>query len=380
MATTLRGITWNHSRGFTSIVAVTQRYAELHPDFDIVWEKRSLSDFESKPIEQLAREYDLMIIDHPWAGFAARNKAVLPLNELLPEDFLDDQAANSIGASYMSYNFDGFQSALAIDAASPVAVYRPDKLAAEDLPKDFEEVVDLAKTGVVLYAAKPTYLLMDFYAFCNTAGGALFSDEEPDRVVDDETGVAVLEDMRRLAMSCPAEIFEFDPIGLYEALANSETAIYCPFVYGYINYSRRGYCTHPVKAANIISYQGKMLTGVLGGTGLAISAGTKHAREAAEFVQYALSPEIQRTIYFDCGGQPGHRAAWYDEECNRQSLDFFRNTLDTLDASYLRPRYNGYLKFQDGAGPIVRDYVHDGGNALETLSSLNKLYQMSCDS
>ena len=38
----LKGITWAHSRGFTSIVAVSQRYAELHPDIDITWEKRSL--------------------------------------------------------------------------------------------------------------------------------------------------------------------------------------------------------------------------------------------------------------------------------------------------------------------------------------------------
>ena len=28
----MKGITWAHSRGFTSIVAVSQRYSELHPD------------------------------------------------------------------------------------------------------------------------------------------------------------------------------------------------------------------------------------------------------------------------------------------------------------------------------------------------------------
>lgn len=97
MATTLRGITWNHSRGFTSIVGVTQRYAELHPGTDITWEKRSLSEFESKPIQELAEEYDFLVIDHPWAGFAAKHNVLLPLNEYLPADFLADQRENSVG-------------------------------------------------------------------------------------------------------------------------------------------------------------------------------------------------------------------------------------------------------------------------------------------
>lgn len=377
MKTTLKGITWNHSRGFSSIVAVTQRFCELNPDFDIEWKKRSLSEFESKPIQQLAAEYDLLVIDHPWAGFAARHNVLLPLNEWLPEEFLADQAANSVGKSHLSYNFDGFQSALAIDAASPIALSRPDKIEAAALPTTFDEVLELARTGTVIYAATPTYVLMDFYAFCATAGGELFSEHDRTRAVDTETGVAVLEDMRALATSCPEVIFDLDTIALHEALCADGPYAYCPFVYGYVNYSRRGYAAHPVKASNLVTYRGHLLSGVLGGTGLAVSSKTARPREAADFVRYALSPEVQRTLYFDAGGQPGHRAAWEDAECNRASLDFFRDTLPTLDASYLRPRYSGYLTFQDSAGPVIRDYLRDGGSASAVLERLNELYRAS---
>lgn len=38
MSISLKGITWSHSRGFTSIVAVSQRFSELHPDVEITWE------------------------------------------------------------------------------------------------------------------------------------------------------------------------------------------------------------------------------------------------------------------------------------------------------------------------------------------------------
>src|SRR5690554_3556005 len=113
----LRGITWNHSRGFVPVVAAAQRYSEMYTDVEIVWEKRSLQEFADVPIHMLAEKYDLLVIDHPWAGFATDSKAVIPLEQHLPVEFLEDQAMNSVGASHMSYNFGGFQSALAIDAA-----------------------------------------------------------------------------------------------------------------------------------------------------------------------------------------------------------------------------------------------------------------------
>ena len=39
----LHGMTWDHSRGYPCMVAVSQRYEELHPHVKIHWEKRSLT-------------------------------------------------------------------------------------------------------------------------------------------------------------------------------------------------------------------------------------------------------------------------------------------------------------------------------------------------
>lgn len=376
MSVHLKGITWGHSRGFTSIVGVTQRYAELHPGFDITWEKRSLTEFESKPIDELAGEYDLLIIDHPWAGFAAAHNVLLPLDDWLDADYMADQRANSVGGSCASYNFDGFQSALAIDAASPVAVWRPDLLPAGDVPVDFEDVIALAQKSQVAFAGTPQYLLMDFIGLCNTAGGDLFA-EGSDHVVDRDTGVKVLTDMRRLAQLVDPAVFGWSTIELHEQLAKSDTLSYCPWVYGYVNYSRRGYAEHVLKAGNVPTYADRMVTGVLGGTGLAISAKTSHPREAADFAAWAVSGEVQRTLFTDNGGQPGHRAAWLDEECNRTTLDFFKDTLATLDASYMRPRYSGYLTFQDNAGGFIQDFVRGEGTAEDVLDQLDRLYVTS---
>ena len=88
MSIQLNGITWSHSRGYTSITAVSQRFCELHPDVSIHWEKRSLQEFADAPIENLAKSYDLLVIDHPWAGFAATTGILLPLEKYLSKEYL----------------------------------------------------------------------------------------------------------------------------------------------------------------------------------------------------------------------------------------------------------------------------------------------------
>ena len=101
----LKGITWNHSRGITPLLAASQRYTELHPQIEITWTKRTLQEFADFPIEKLTEQYDLLIIDHPWVGCAAATNCVLPLNEYLSNEYLQNQAENSVGFSHNSYNY-----------------------------------------------------------------------------------------------------------------------------------------------------------------------------------------------------------------------------------------------------------------------------------
>ena len=65
--TTLKGMTWSHPRGYDPMVA-TARPGQQKTGVDIAWDKRSLQDFETFPVEELARQYDLIVIDHPHVG------------------------------------------------------------------------------------------------------------------------------------------------------------------------------------------------------------------------------------------------------------------------------------------------------------------------
>jgi multiple sugar transport system substrate-binding protein len=371
----VRGITWNHTRGFLPMVATAQRFSELHPDVEIRWEKRSLQQFADWPIERLAEHYDLLVIDHPFAGYAAGHDVLVPLDEHLSSSFLANQAANSVGLSHPSYTFGEHQWALAIDAATPVRGFRPDLLARAgvSLPSSWEELLELAKRGLVAVPAIGIDSLMNFYMLCGALGEDPFTIEQ--HVVSDDTGIRALAMLQELVGLCDAGCLRRNPIATWDLLSSGDTVALCPFAYGYSNYSRPGYSSHVLEFGGLLNASnGRPFRSVLGGAGLAVSSRCADRDQALRYCEFVASPECQRTLYFDSGGQPGHRGAWVDEEVNRRCGNYFTRTLSTLDQAYLRPRYDGYLQFQDEASKTVHGFLLGEAGAIETLAELDRLY------
>ncbi len=376
-ATILNGITWGHSRGISPLLAVSQRYSELHPGMEIRWKKRTLQEFADFPIEKLTADYDLLIIDHPWVGCAAATNCVLPLNEYLTPAYLNDQLNNSVGYSHLSYNYNGKQWALAIDAATPAASYRKDLFEKNNihLPQTWKDVIKLANKGKVAVPAIPIDLLMNFYTFCIVHGKEPFANE--DKVIDKETGSAAIETMKELYSLIDKKMFDFNPIAVAEVMSSTDDYWYCPFAYCYSNYSRRGYATNLLHYADIVSINGNKLRTTIGGTGLAVSAFSKHKDIAVDFAVMVVSGECQRTLYVQNGGQPGHRSAWINKDANHLTNDFFATILPVMDNGYVRPRYNGYLHFQDHAGEPLQKCLMENGNPLIALEEMNRIYRQS---
>jgi len=374
----LKGITWGHSRGFTPLVAAAQRFNEKHPDVSIVWEKRTLQQFADYPIERLIREYDLLIIDHPWVGTAAAQNCVLALDQYLPAAFVEEQASNSVGWSHHSYSYDGHLWALAIDAATPVASYRADLLrhAGVRPPDTWEEVLAIARMKKLAVPGIPIDLLMNFYMFCIAHGARPFVHES--HVVDEPVGIAALETMRELYSEIDERFFHANPIAVAECMTNTDDYWYCPFAYGYSNYSREGYASHRLTYGDLVDFKGRgRLRSTIGGTGLAISAQSRYKQEALSFAEWIVSPLIQSTFYVEHGGQPGHRLAWMAAGANRLTNNYFYSVYPTMERSYMRPRYDGYLHFQDHAGEPIREYLLKSRDAASTLQTIDHLYHES---
>ncbi len=375
MAAVLRGITWGHSRGITPLLAASQRYEELHPGVQISWKKRTLQEFADFPIEALTKDYDLLIIDHPWVGCAAATGCVLPLNEYLPAAYLQNQEENSIGGSHESYFYEGGQWALAIDAATPAASYRKDLLEKNNIPvpQNWEDILQLARAGRLAVPAIPIDLLMNFYSFCIANGKEPFASDE--ELIDRETGLAAIATMQELYSLVDPRFFSANPIAVAELMSSTNDYWYCPFAYAYSNYARTGFAKHVLHYTDVVSFKGKKLRTTIGGTGIAVSSSSINPEIAIDFAQWVVSEELQQTLYAEHGGQPGHLKAWQDEKNNRLSHDFFRSVLPVMQNGYIRPRYNGYLHFQDQAGDPLQQCLMGSVTATKALDQMNHIYR-----
>jgi multiple sugar transport system substrate-binding protein len=379
----LRGVSWDHPRGHDCMVATAETYKAVQPDVRIVWETRSLQDFADFPVQKLAETYDLLVIDHPFAGFAASDGCLLPLDEVIAADALADQAANSVGPSHRSYHYGGHQWALATDAAGHVSAYRPDLLEAiGGLPKTWDEVLAVAQSrrgqerAQIANPLIPIDALMSFLSICAALDEPPY--DTPDRVVSRATGRQALSILRALKEAAHPESVKRNPPRTLDLMSTTDEIAYVPLLFGYSNYARPGFRPNLVRFTGVPTIDsGPSHGGILGGAGVAISARTRYPEIAAAYAAYVASPEVQKGIYFTGGGQPGHRAAWVDDAVNAASSDFFRDTLANLDRAYLRPRYLGFMEVQERSGELVHAWLVEGGADDDLLDRLDDLYRKS---
>jgi multiple sugar transport system substrate-binding protein len=361
------------------MLATAAEFEQRHPDVRIGWEARSLQAFGDQPIEDLAEQYDLLVVDHPFTGVAARSGCLVALDTYLPAAVLAEQAAHSVGGSHESYQYNGHQWALAIDAAAQVSAYRSDLLRRHDqeIPRTWDEVLALARrsrSARVAVPLSPVNAICCFLSLCAGHGDPPGTDHT--RLADRHVGAHALGILRHLVEDGHPAMLALDPPRTLDLMATTDEVLYCPLLFGYSNYSRPGYAPRLCRFTDIPSAEPDHppAGAILGGTGLAISSRCRAINEACRYARWVASPGCQRTIYVQSGGQPGNRVAWTDPTVNAATDDFFLNTLATLDRSYLRPRYDGFIAFQDQAGVVLHDYLRTGVDQRTVLDRLDRLY------
>ncbi|RRI07991.1 extracellular solute-binding protein [Mesorhizobium tamadayense] len=368
-------MTWSHPRGYDPMVACSRLWQEK-TGVSVEWEKRSLQDFESFPVEELARAYDLIVIDHPHVGKITAEKCLAPLDVPGREAEREALARASVGRSYPSYAWQGRQWAFPIDAATQVQAWRPDLI--EAAPTIWTEVLELAQQGRVLLPLRPPHSLMCFFTMAADLGRPCAVDG-PDDLVDPETGETVLEMLREMAALVDPQCLTMDPIAVFEKMAEATSRIACaPLIYGYVPYAKAGFRPNRLAFCDMPSVGGNGSVGsALGGTGIAVSAFSTASKEAIDFAYWIASGDVQRGPYAAAGGQPGHAAAWEDEAVNAATGDFYRGTRTTLEGAWVRPRHDGYMPFQQAASDRLNEGLAGREDAQRVVADINRLFQES---
>lgn len=364
----LRGMTWNHPRGWQPLEACSAIWRE-RTGVAITWDRRSLQDFETFPVDQLARDYDLIVIDHPHVGQVARESCLLPLDD--PR--LAAIAQGSVGASYPSYFWQGRQWALPIDAATQVQAWRPDRLPAP--AADWREVMALAVAGRVALPLRSPHALMCFYSLVAQLGAP--AAVEGPQLFDTAAGSEAIAMLRALVPHLDRACLEQDPIAVFERMAQPDSPIACvPLIYGYVSYACEGFRPARIAFSDMPMLGGRGPVGsALGGTGMAVSARTAHAQAALDFALWVAGAEAQAGPYASAGGQPGHAAAWEDATVNAATHDFYRATRRTLEGAFVRPRHDGYMPYQEAASQRILAALQSSEPAAGVVAELNALFR-----
>jgi len=371
----LKGITWDHARGYDPLIASSELYFK-EKGIQVDWQKRSLTNFGDQSLEALSKQFDLIIMDHPHVGVAEASQCLMPLNDLVPANILNELKISSAGPSFESYHYHGKQWALPIDAAMQCASYRADLMVNDSLPNTWEEVFALAKTlaSKKLYigmALCPTDCLCSFLSLTAQFGSPIRENNE--LLVEPSVGIKALSILRTMRDVFHPKALDWNPIALYDYMAEQNDIAYSPLAFCYTNYSRAGF------RKNILKYHTapEINNAVLGGAGIAITSSCSNVQEAANYAAWICSDVVQSTIYVNAQGQPGNKMAWENKQANVITNNFFSNTMPSLTNAYLRPRYQGWPKFQTFLGETIHAYLlHDTAPEL-VLEKLQAAYTAS---
>ncbi len=375
----LKGIAWDHPRGYEPLIACSKEFSKRNPHVQIEWDIRSLKEFGDMPIEDLIGKYDFITIDHPYMGQADANNLLLDLKTQIPSDVLAMHSEQSVGPSFESYNLNNQLYALPVDAAALIGAYRKDmllNLGLNNLPENRADLFDFYKKLpsdiFVAWALYPTDFWCVFLTICAQEAGRDFIKNY---TINKDVGVSALDEIKRHLEFIHPESMNWNPIQILDKMGAGDDIVYSPYLFGYTNYSRKGYAKNLVYFTNSPINPKHHISTILGGVGLAISANCKEVQTAVDFVSFAAHPDVQEDVYTSAAGQPGNLSAWTSKTNNELCSDFFVNTLKTMENAYVRPQHPMWNSFQEQGAHLLHEGVLKKVESVSLMKQLNELYQ-----
>ncbi|GAA1980648.1 hypothetical protein [Microbacterium pumilum] len=355
------GLTWDHPRGRHALEAAA---GSIGSGDSLRWEAQSLEGFESAPIDELARRYDLLVLDHPHLGDALVAQCLVPVDTLFPPAQLAQWTDAAIGPSLESYRLGGHVWALPLDAATQVSARNPALVPVA--PESWDDAIRLAGDGLVATT------LAGPHAFLSLCSIAVSLGDDPaaasDRLFDPAIAAEALRLLIALSALAPAGTAALNPIGLLDRMRDAGDIGYVPLIYGYVTHSSPSVVFGPPPTA------GGRIGSTIGGTGIAVTTRTSATPALLAHLAWLLDAETQSTFIPEHDGQPSAAIAWHDDHVDAAASGFYRATAATIDQSWVRPRLPGFTRFQSAASAIVRDTVAGRLSPAEAIPLIERRF------
>lgn len=341
----LVGLAWDDPRGYGPLEAVEGALAAADRTraIRVRWDIQPLAGFESRSIDELAQQYDLIVMDHPHTAAACAAACLTPVGPF------DD---SYVGAARDCYLLDGEQWAAPVDASCHVAAWGSE--IDGDRLTTWDEVFAAADRG--LRVAAPLAGVHSLMALLSLL--ASYGLEPTIDFTSQPEMTPALTTLRRLAACCPAAL-DWNPIEALHAVGSGQVD-YLPCTFGYAHFVNQGVSFGRMPAA----LPGRPSRAILGGAGLAVSARSRQPDAAVRFARLAASAAVQRTIWPEHGGQPAHREAW-DVLASEQA--FYRVARSAIETAFVRPIHPEWNRFQIEAGTAIEGYLRSPESDVSTI-------------
>ena len=168
---------------------------------------------------------------------------------------------------------------------------------------------------------------------------------------------------------------DWNPIQVYDFMVSSSDAVYCPYGFGYSNYSRIG-SSPRLKFTNAPAAGQRGCAGtMLGGTGIAVSS-TQHSSTGSNCLrQMARQPRAPKRNVL-----PKRRDSlqvWRPGRINRWTpplIASFPAHFEPYRRAYVRPRFDGFVRFFEAAGLEINRCLRGHLPDAELVRWLNEHY------
>jgi multiple sugar transport system substrate-binding protein len=367
-------MTWGHRRAIDPLLAIEPLFEREHPEIEVEWASRPLQGFEYTPVPELARQYDLIVLDHPFCGEIAAANCLLPVDDVIAASGSD----RYVGPSLASYTYRDHCWALPIDAACQVAVSRPDMMAALDAtaPKDWSALLELGAKArrrhwSLAIGLRGVHSLMTFFTLAANLGKPCSTDPSQPLTAR-ETARVVLDHMRQLLAYCPPAALDWNSIELHDVMAARDDLVFCPAVYCYATYAESDH-PRPLRFHDFPGPNG-FAGSTIGGTGLGLSAHCAAPEAARAYARFCARPETQR-IFAEHHGQPARRETWEDSAIDARFGQCYSATRQTMDRCWTRPRFKGYLGFQAKGGDLIEQHLRGAMDETRLLDMLQRAFE-----